>query len=153
MRHLRMNGTNFKGQALVEMAFILPVLLFFVFGIFEFGRAMYIKNTITHAARAGARAAIVTPNLPPSANLATCTTTTTNPAFLATCQSLYTGIKKENTSVKLEVFAPDGTARTTNAVAGDVVKVTATLSGFTSVVPKLIPVPTTISGNTAMRYE
>ena len=52
---------NSTGQALVEMAIILPLLLLLVMGIFEFGRAMYIKNTLTQAARAGARTAVVTP--------------------------------------------------------------------------------------------
>jgi len=50
------------GQALVEMAIVLPFLLLLVCGIIEFGRAMYIKNTLTSAARAGVRAAVVTPD-------------------------------------------------------------------------------------------
>jgi len=49
-----------KGQALVELALILPLLLLLVFGIIEFGRALYIKNTLSNAAREGARRAAVT---------------------------------------------------------------------------------------------
>ena len=51
---------NQKGQALVELALILPLLFLLVFGIIEFGRALYIKNAISNAAREGARRAAVT---------------------------------------------------------------------------------------------
>ena len=44
---------NKKGQALVEMAIMLPILVLFVFGITEFGRAMYIKNCLNNAAGQG----------------------------------------------------------------------------------------------------
>ena len=56
-----MNFKNNKGAALVEMAIILPLLLLIVFGIFEFGRAMVITNSLTNAAREGARQAAVSP--------------------------------------------------------------------------------------------
>lgn len=52
---------NKKGAALVEMALILPLLMLIIFGIFEFGRAMYITNTLNNAAREGARRAAVSP--------------------------------------------------------------------------------------------
>lgn len=54
-----MNLKNNKGAALVEMAIILPILFLIVFGIFEFGRAMFIINTLNNAAREGARRAAV----------------------------------------------------------------------------------------------
>jgi Flp pilus assembly protein TadG len=45
------------------MAFVLPLLLLLVFGIFEFGRAWLITNTLNHAAREAVRLAAVTANL------------------------------------------------------------------------------------------
>jgi Flp pilus assembly protein TadG len=48
-----------SGQAIVEMALILPVLLMLVLGILEFGRAWNAKQVITDAAREGARLAVV----------------------------------------------------------------------------------------------
>jgi len=48
------------GQALVELAISIVFLLLVVAGIIEFGRVMYIKNTLTSAARAAARVAVVT---------------------------------------------------------------------------------------------
>jgi Flp pilus assembly protein TadG len=48
-----------SGQALVEMALILPVLLLLALGIVEFGRAFNAKQVVTDAAREGARHAVV----------------------------------------------------------------------------------------------
>jgi len=44
-----------KGQALVEMALVLPLLLILVFGIIEFGRIFSAGLVVTHSAREGAR--------------------------------------------------------------------------------------------------
>jgi len=46
-----------RGAALVEFALILPVLVMFVFGIVEFGRAYSARIQLTAAVRDGARAA------------------------------------------------------------------------------------------------
>jgi Flp pilus assembly protein TadG len=48
-----------RGQALVEFALILPVLLLLVLGIIEFGRAWNLSQIITDAAREGARQAVL----------------------------------------------------------------------------------------------
>jgi Flp pilus assembly protein TadG len=45
-----------RGAALVEFALILPVLVLFVFGIIEFGRAYSARIQLTAAVREGARA-------------------------------------------------------------------------------------------------
>ena len=50
-----------KGQALVELALTIFVLLLIIFGITEFGRVMYIRSTLNNAAREGARMAAITP--------------------------------------------------------------------------------------------
>jgi Flp pilus assembly protein TadG len=47
------------GQATVELALVLPILLILVIGIFEFGRAWNVRQVITDAARASARIAAV----------------------------------------------------------------------------------------------
>lgn len=58
---------NEAGAAAVEMALVLPILILLVFGIVEFGMAYNAKNTLTHAAREGARAfAIADPDLAPA---------------------------------------------------------------------------------------
>ncbi|MDR5658932.1 pilus assembly protein [Serpentinicella sp. ANB-PHB4] len=50
---------NNEGQALVELALVLPILLLLVFGIIEFGRVFGTYLMVTHSAREGARAAAV----------------------------------------------------------------------------------------------
>jgi Flp pilus assembly protein TadG len=48
-----------RGQALTELALILPVLLIGLMGVLDFGRAIYAFNAISNAAREGGRTAIV----------------------------------------------------------------------------------------------
>lgn len=47
-----------RGQALVEMALVLPLLLLLLFGIIEFGRVGHAYLTLNYAAREGARLGI-----------------------------------------------------------------------------------------------
>lgn len=48
-----------RGQGLIEFAFVAPVLLALVFGIFDFGRGMSANVTVTNSAREGARYLVV----------------------------------------------------------------------------------------------
>lgn len=48
-----------SGQALVELALILPIILLLVFGTIEFGRIFATQLILIHGAREGARAAAV----------------------------------------------------------------------------------------------
>ena len=48
-----------RGQTLVEFAFVCVLFLTVLFGIIEFGRALWTWNTIVQATRAGARFAVV----------------------------------------------------------------------------------------------
>lgn len=50
---------NRRGNAVVEMALMLPLLLLIVFGITEFGRAWMAVNVMHTATREGARLAAV----------------------------------------------------------------------------------------------
>lgn len=43
-----------KGQSLLEMALMIPILLVLIIGALEFGRLFYTKIVITNAAREGA---------------------------------------------------------------------------------------------------
>ncbi len=60
---LRTHSGSHGGQVIVEFALLMPVLLLLVLGIMEFGRAWMNANMVTQAAREGARAAIVLPDL------------------------------------------------------------------------------------------
>ena len=59
MQRLRGLKRSSRGQSVVEMAMVLPLMLVVAFMIAEFGRALWIKNTLTQAAREGARQAVI----------------------------------------------------------------------------------------------
>ncbi len=48
-----------RGQALVEMALVLSILLLLLTGIVEFGRVLNAQLIVSHAAREGARVGVV----------------------------------------------------------------------------------------------
>jgi Flp pilus assembly protein TadG len=48
------------GVALIETAFVLPILLILVIGVLDFGRAFHTKSLLDQAAREGARLAVIT---------------------------------------------------------------------------------------------
>jgi Flp pilus assembly protein TadG len=54
-----MKSKSQTGQALIEFAIILPLLLLIIFGIIEFSILLYDKAVITNASREGARYGIV----------------------------------------------------------------------------------------------
>lgn len=54
-----MKSIDQKGQALVELALSLLFLVLLAFGVFEFGRAMFVKSSLNLVAREGARRASV----------------------------------------------------------------------------------------------
>lgn len=58
-RFSRKHRARDSGQALIEIAIALPVLLALLIGIFEFARAYNVKQVITNAAREGAREAVL----------------------------------------------------------------------------------------------
>src|SRR5437868_10346613 len=51
-----------RGTAILELAMILPVMLLLTVGTLDFGRAIYIQNTLANAARDAARFASVDPS-------------------------------------------------------------------------------------------
>ncbi len=59
MRPFRRFARDDHAQALVEFAFVLPIFLLVVTGIFDVARAVWQENTLAYAAREGTRYAIV----------------------------------------------------------------------------------------------
>jgi Flp pilus assembly protein TadG len=57
MRRRRDQGR--KGQSLVEFGLMLPIFLLIVFGIIDFGRAVFAYSTLNSAAREAGRVAVV----------------------------------------------------------------------------------------------
>jgi len=50
-----------RGAALLEFVLVIPIFLFVLYGLIAFGMAISLKQSITHAASQGARAAIGAP--------------------------------------------------------------------------------------------
>ena len=59
MRRLRALWRRDDGAALIEAAFVLPLLLFVSISIIEFGRAFQTWQVVTNAAREGVRVAVL----------------------------------------------------------------------------------------------
>ena len=62
MKQIKLFHSNERGGTLVEFAIAATVFLTTVFGIIEFGRAMWTHNALTDAARRGARYAALHSN-------------------------------------------------------------------------------------------
>jgi Flp pilus assembly protein TadG len=56
---IRSDGRTTRGQALAEFAIVLPIFILLLFALFDLGRVVFGYNSITNAAREGARMAIV----------------------------------------------------------------------------------------------
>jgi Flp pilus assembly protein TadG len=48
-----------RGAYVVELAFVVMILIMVLFGVFEYGRFIFIRQVVTNAAREGARYAVV----------------------------------------------------------------------------------------------
>lgn len=150
-----------KGQAMVEMAFVIFILVLLVFGITEFGRALYTKNTLTNAARAGARQAVVTPGLTNTGGLISLNCGATCPpgagddpngcVYKAICDSLFSGIDKSQ--VKVSISGGTGGSSSNQGQTNDTITVEVDYMNFQSVVPKLIPIRKILTASAAMRFE
>lgn len=165
MRHIRTG----RGQALIETALVLLLLLIILLGIAEFSRAWYTKNSLKNAVRSGARLAVVTCGItntsgsclgascgsPPAIVNADCNNASdgsNNAAIVATvCCS--PGVPRDaasNTTVTIETTANDPAGLT-----ADDIKVSAsTTFGFViggGVWPW--PPSTPISTDATMRHE
>lgn len=63
MQRARLQRRSESGQAMIEFALCLPLLMLFIFGIIYFGRTFYTKQIITMSVQEGARMACRMPDL------------------------------------------------------------------------------------------
>lgn len=147
---------NDAGQALVELAISLVFLLLLVCGIIEFGRVMYIKNTLTSAARAAVRVAVVKSGFTDTTYAAGSLTTRSDSDVVQ--QKLYDNVvnlpDSNQATATVDVIERTGTAARPNDT------VTATVSiPFKTIVPGLLPMlrpnnsPLSLAGSASMRFE
>jgi Flp pilus assembly protein TadG len=87
LRRLKRTLRAEDGQAIVELALVLPILLLVLFGIFDFGSAVNDWNNETSLANVGARYAAVG-SLPGTTADPTCGSNTTLPTYLV-CEATH----------------------------------------------------------------
>jgi Flp pilus assembly protein TadG len=128
------------GQTLIETVFVLALLLILIFGIAEFSRAWYLKNSLNNAARIGARVAVVQSGLIDATEMCGIAPDDKVKAVVdAVCLDA-TGVNAADRDVTVAIFIDD--VDSDGASAGDLVTVTVTVgftSGKFSVFSSLIP--------------
>ncbi|MFT3926094.1 MAG: TadE/TadG family type IV pilus assembly protein [Myxococcales bacterium] len=134
-----------RGAAALEFAILLPMLTVMLLGMIDFGHLFFVVNTMTNAAREGARRGAVDPNA------ATVATTAQNAAMqYLTAAGLGTGCRLDCPKVT-PTFAA-GTVGVTIAVPGQFQNITGftySLPGFSSPFKSLKG----LSATSQMRWE
>jgi Flp pilus assembly protein TadG len=131
-----------RGNAVLDMALVLPILLALAFGTVEFGYYFYVKHNVQAAAREGARAAIV-----PSAVAGDVTTAV---------QNVMTAAGLGSSGYTTSVTDINGNAiNVSTATAGTAIKVTVQCTWGNVGVRPLGVISSTkiVTGNTVMRKE
>ena len=125
-----------SGASAVEFALLLPVLMMILFGIIEFGMALYRQSILTNASREGARLGIVQ-SIP----------AITNGQINAAIDNYLTAAGITPGNVTRNIVAGGAT--------GTPVQVTLTLPYTYSVLPGLTSISPTINltAQTVMRHE
>lgn len=99
-----------RGQALVETALVLPLLLLLIVGLFDVGRAVWLSNTLATAVREGSRYGVVHGALsgsPTGPGSATYTPPDTDTAITAHVRNYAYGVPD---SLTVQSTWPDGNA-------------------------------------------
>jgi len=115
-----------RGQSLAEFALVLPIFLLLFFAVIDLGSAVFTFNSLTNAAREGARLAIVNQD---NASIVT----------RAETQVSVAEIKAPNVSIDFYQQAPDGTPDTSQTCSPAAVGCLAVVS-FESTYRPLTPI-------------
>jgi len=140
-----------SGNAILDMALVLPLLIALTFGAVEYGYALYVKHSLQAAAREGTRAAIVSG----------ATATDIQTAVDSSMQAAGFATTKYTRPPTIE-YSTNGTTWSTawtSAVAGNSIRVTVTTTWGTAGVRVLptylggIGTTKVLTGSTTMRKE
>ena len=144
-----------KGQVLVEFALVLPILLLFLFGVIDFSRYLYTKNTMNNAARAGARAASVITPPPTAVSLRQVSSPANNIERAINSNVSFNFIDVPSVTYALQITNLAGANVASGpAQSGDQVQVTVNWAGFQLLTPVIGRFfSPNVSGGASMRYE
>jgi Flp pilus assembly protein TadG len=139
------------GQSLVEFALVLPVFLLIVFGLVDAGRLIYTYNTLSNAARDGARVAIVNQS---TSGTDTCDTTASTawPTGCAIASGTLLNLSAGDVQVIYRDFADAAPCATPQIGCLAVVTVSGTFTPLTPGISLLIG-GVTLSSTTKMAIE
>lgn len=134
-----------RGQSLVEFALIFPVLILILMGLFDFGRLIVAYNTLSEAARNGARVAIVNQTPADICSVA---------ATRAVAISLPTGCAASPTAVGIYVAASSGGSSCIDedVECSQTVKATYQFRAITPIIGNIIG-PITLSAQSTVQVE
>jgi Flp pilus assembly protein TadG len=140
-----------SGQALVEFALILPVILLLIFGVVDAGRLIFTYNTVSNASRDGARVAIVNQS---ATGTNTCDTTVATAYPVGCAIQAGLALNLANTDVTVTYRDPTDTADCTPVTIGclAVVQVTGHWQPITPIVGSVIG-PVNVSNVTKIPVE
>lgn len=138
-----------QGQALVELAFVIPLVVLFLFGIIDFGLALNQKNAETNVANVAVREAAVMSST--SATVTCAGTGYTTLGAWANCEATTAGEPVSNVCVG---DVKNGTPSSTYN-PGDPIEVesTSTFHWLKLLSGESGGLTTTIGANATMRYE
>ena len=109
MRRRKFQGLGERrGEAAIEFAFVLPLLLLITFGLIDFGRALQVQTTLNYAVQAAARCYAVH-------KAATNTTSDCGTGGDATAAAAYAATIATGLTAPNSCFFVDGTAASTNS--------------------------------------
>jgi Flp pilus assembly protein TadG len=128
---------------MVEFALIFPILILILMGLFDFGRLIVAYNTLSEAARNGARVAIV--NQTPADICSVAATRAVAIALPTTCAG-------SSTAEGIYVTASTGGSSCTSLSCSQTVKATYQFRAITPIIGNFIG-PITISAQSTIQIE
>jgi Flp pilus assembly protein TadG len=125
------------GQSLVEFALVFPLFMLLIFGIFDAGRLIYTYNTVSNAARDGARVAIVNQS---TSGTDTCDTTSATAWSVGCALQSAIGLGLQPADVVVQYRDPTDTGPCAAPLIGCIasVEVTGTYRALTPVIGQII---------------
>jgi Flp pilus assembly protein TadG len=121
---------NRDGTTVIETAILLPTFLLFLLGLTEFGRALWMQNTLQYAAEAASRCAVVYAG-------STCNSTTATQNY-AVGKVLGPSLPSSTFSVSSSGTCGNGGSKTVSASYA-----------FSFIVPQLFPYSITLTAQSA----